>query len=67
MPVYAVLPRFGKKDGEGLSSDGKGEPVEWILCRIGVYEQSAEFGRLTGGKRWEGWEKQDSPHGQSVS
>lgn len=25
---------------------GKGEPVEWIPCRIGVYEQSEEFDRL---------------------
>ena len=43
---------------------GKGEPVEWIPCRIGVYEQNAEFDRLTGGGKWE---RQDSPHGQSVS
>ena len=29
--------------------EGKGEPVEWIPSRIGVYGQNAEFDRLTGG------------------
>ena len=43
--------------------EGKGEPVEWIPCRIGMHGQTAEFDRLTGGGRWE---RQDSPHGQSV-
>ena len=44
--------------------------VEWIPCRIGVYERSAEFDLLTGGGRWvrlEQQKKQDSPHGQSAS
>ena len=29
--------------------EGKGEPVEWIPCRIGMHGQTAEFDRLTGG------------------
>lgn len=60
---------FSEVEGFTRQIQGKGEPVEWIPCRIGMYGQNTVFDRLTGGK-WEKQgqrEKQDSPHGQSVS
>ena len=44
---------FQEVEGFVHQIKGKGEPVEWIPCRIGVYEQSVEFDRLTGGERRE--------------
>ncbi len=60
---------FSEVEGFTRQIQGKGEPVEWIPCRIGMHGQNAEFDRLTGGGKWEKqgqWERQDSPHGQSV-
>ncbi|MCI8865323.1 MAG: hypothetical protein HFG60_08550 [Lachnospiraceae bacterium] len=54
---------FPEVEGFAHQIQGKGEPVEWIPCRIGGYGQPVEFDRLTGGERWE---RQDSLHGQSV-
>lgn len=53
--------QFPAQEVEGFAYqiDGKGEPVEWISCRIGVYEQSAGFYRLMGGERWDRQEEQD--------
>ena len=60
---------FSEVEGFTRQIQGKGEPVEWIPCRIGMHGQNAEFDWLTGGGKWEKQgqqERQDSPHGQSV-
>lgn len=41
---------FQEVEGFAHRIEGKGEPVEWIPCRIGLYEQSAGFYRLMGGE-----------------
>ena len=60
---------FSEVEGFTRQIQGKGEPVEWIPCRIGMHGQNAESDRLTGGEKWEKQgqrERQDSPHGQSA-
>ncbi len=43
---------FSEAENFTRQIQGKGEPVEWIPCKIGVYGQNAEFERQTGdGKR----------------
>ncbi len=44
---------FSEVEGFTRQIQGKGEPVEWIPCRIGMHGQNAEFDWLTGGGKWE--------------